>query len=238
VSQLTTDEARLIADYLGAVEGMLPGTRCERQLIIDELYDGILEARSEHCRHTDHPIEATEQAIHEFGTPADVAMSHSLEFIIRGSQRTGGRATILLLIAGLVWTGFHAVYGVPYALVPDGSHSRMAFYGLTEAVQVVPAVTQLAAVALLIISTQISNDLAGARWVQRMSDILVVLLSISLATMVGILVLALPSWDQAFVALFTGGLLMGVIGGLLVDALLNSRRSRRIDAMPGYNESN
>jgi hypothetical protein len=102
-----------VADYLSTVGDQLRGPIAARTRIIDELQDGLMEAREVHLARGCSPQEATAAAIDEFGDPGLVAVAFGPELADVQARRVALGLLATGPLVGLAWITAVAVNALP-----------------------------------------------------------------------------------------------------------------------------
>jgi hypothetical protein len=102
-----------VADYLSTVGDQLPGPTATRTRIIDELQDGLMEAREVHLARGCSPQEATAAAIDEFGDPGLVAAEFRPELAAAQARRVALGLLVTGPLIGSAWIAAVVVNALP-----------------------------------------------------------------------------------------------------------------------------
>jgi hypothetical protein len=184
----------VLGGYLAAVARRLPGRRATRRDVLDELRDGLLEATTAYERDGLTPAAAATAAVAEFGPPREVAAAHAGELLLAQARHGAWWVLGLLVAAGAWWQVYRAWLSPPLEVwVPADGWPRAAFLVGTEAIKVLPFVSQLGAVAVLLATFRGRfATLTERRWLARLAYAVAATAAATVATVAVMLLVPSP----------------------------------------------
>lgn len=103
---LSAEATEILAAYLSALDGRLPGGRHTRAVILAELADGLGCAVEAEVAQGVPPTEAARRAVAEFGDPAVLAVQFAGQMLARTTHRTGMALVLSGPMVGLLWVSW------------------------------------------------------------------------------------------------------------------------------------